>query len=164
MMNSQTIGYTKRQAGDDVVERNNEVFFEADRLDTQAYKIIESYSVDAQMWACFIEAKKVADAHPPRQAKVAASPVENRADARPSITPLTQGLLKARQGRRRLDRRPLPRAVDRRILRFVVALCRIGRTFCPAYPEVWDLDGWFMTPPQSLICSTTLPCTCSLAR
>lgn len=63
MMNSQTIGYTKRQAGDDVVERNNEVFFEADRLDTQAYKIIESYSVDAQMWACFIEAKKVADAH-----------------------------------------------------------------------------------------------------
>ncbi|RWW91052.1 hypothetical protein BHE74_00000117 [Ensete ventricosum] len=33
-----------------------------DRLDAQAYKIIESYSGDAQTWARFIEAKKVADA------------------------------------------------------------------------------------------------------
>jgi len=62
MMNSQTLGYTKRQARDDEVARNNEMFFEADRLDAQAYKIIESYSGDAQTWARFIEAKKAADA------------------------------------------------------------------------------------------------------
>jgi len=36
-MNSQALGYTKRQARDDVVARNNEMFFEADRLDAQAY-------------------------------------------------------------------------------------------------------------------------------
>ncbi len=43
MMNSQTLGYTKkRQSRDDEVARNNEMFFEADRLDAQAYKIIES--------------------------------------------------------------------------------------------------------------------------
>lgn len=62
MMNSQTLGYTKSQARDDDVERNNAMFFEADRLDAQAYTIIESYSGDAQTWARFIEAKKVADA------------------------------------------------------------------------------------------------------
>jgi len=62
MMNSQTLGYTMRQARDDEVARNNEMFFEADRLDVLAYKIIESYSGDAQTWARFIEAKKVADA------------------------------------------------------------------------------------------------------
>ena len=61
-MNSQALGYTKRQAHDDEVARNNEMFFEADRLDAQAYKIIESYSGDAQTWARFTEAKKVADA------------------------------------------------------------------------------------------------------
>jgi len=42
MMNSQTLGYTTRQGRDDEVARNNEMFFEADRLDAQAYKIIES--------------------------------------------------------------------------------------------------------------------------
>ncbi|SEC41836.1 hypothetical protein SAMN04490193_2689 [Pseudomonas marginalis] len=63
MMNSQTLGYTMRQARDDEVARNNEMFSEADRLDAQAYKIIESYSGDAQTWARFIEAKKAADAH-----------------------------------------------------------------------------------------------------
>lgn len=61
-MNSQEFGYTKKQARDDEVARNNEMFFEADRLDVQAYKIIEAYSGDAQTWARFIEAKKVADA------------------------------------------------------------------------------------------------------
>ncbi|WP_065931209.1 hypothetical protein [Pseudomonas sp. 58 R 3] len=61
-MNSQTLGYTMRQARDDEVARNNQMFFEADRLDAQAYKSIESYSGDAQTWARFIEAKKVADA------------------------------------------------------------------------------------------------------
>lgn len=62
MMNSQTLGYTTGQARDDEVARNNEMFFEADRLDALAYKIIESYSGDAQTWARFTEAKKLADA------------------------------------------------------------------------------------------------------
>ncbi|MEN5258451.1 hypothetical protein FCI59_17615 [Pseudomonas protegens] len=61
-MNSQALGYTNKQARDDEVARNNEMFFEADRLDARAYNIIESYSGDAQTWARFIEAKKVADA------------------------------------------------------------------------------------------------------
>ncbi|MCK6188095.1 MULTISPECIES: hypothetical protein [unclassified Pseudomonas] len=61
-MNSQTLGYTTGQARDDEVARNNEMFFEADRLDALAYKIIESYSGDAQTWARFTEAKKLADA------------------------------------------------------------------------------------------------------
>ncbi|KAE9653578.1 hypothetical protein EJD88_14445 [Pseudomonas sp. PB105] len=61
-MNSQALGYTEKQAREDEVARNNEMFFEADRLDALAYKIIECYSGDAQTWARFIEAKKVADA------------------------------------------------------------------------------------------------------
>jgi len=62
MMTTQTLGCTTRQARDDEVARNSEMFFEADRLDAQAYKIIESYSGDAQTWARFTEAKKRADA------------------------------------------------------------------------------------------------------
>ncbi|UII74352.1 hypothetical protein LVW35_15435 [Pseudomonas sp. HN11] len=61
-MTTQTLGYTTRQALDDKVARNSEMFFEADRLDAQAYEIIKSYSGDAQTWARFIEAKKIADA------------------------------------------------------------------------------------------------------
>lgn len=38
------------------------MFFEADRLEALAYKIIESYSGDAAIWARFTEAKKCADA------------------------------------------------------------------------------------------------------
>lgn len=62
MINSQTLGYTSTQEREDEVERNNQMFFEADRLDAQAYKIIESYSGDAQTWARFTEAKRLADA------------------------------------------------------------------------------------------------------
>lgn len=62
MMTTQTLGCTTRQARDDEVARNSEMFFEADRLDAQAYKIIEFYGGDAQMGARFIEAKKLADA------------------------------------------------------------------------------------------------------
>ncbi|AVE08433.1 hypothetical protein CYL20_04850 [Pseudomonas palleroniana] len=61
-MNSQTLGYTRAQEREDEVERNNQMFFEADRLDAQAYQIIESYSGDAQTWARFTEAKRLADA------------------------------------------------------------------------------------------------------
>ncbi|UOP13879.1 hypothetical protein LDL65_25585 [Pseudomonas palleroniana] len=61
-MNSQTLGYTSAQEREDEVERNNQMFFEADRLDVQAYQIIESYSGDAQTWARFTEAKRLADA------------------------------------------------------------------------------------------------------
>ncbi|KWU52050.1 hypothetical protein ACQRBV_21445 [Pseudomonas sp. R11F] len=61
-MISQTLGYTSTQEREDEVERNNQMFFEADRLDAQAYKIIESYSGDAQTWARFTEAKRLADA------------------------------------------------------------------------------------------------------
>ncbi|XVO84822.1 hypothetical protein ACQ9Y2_13625 [Pseudomonas palleroniana] len=62
MINSQTLGYTSTQEREDEVERNNQMFFEADRLDAQAYQIIESYSGDAQTWARFTEAKRLADA------------------------------------------------------------------------------------------------------
>ncbi|WP_372241298.1 hypothetical protein [Pseudomonas sp. BCA17] len=62
MIHSQTLGYTTTQERDDQVARNNQMFFEADRLDALAYKIIESYSDDAQTWARFTEAKKLADA------------------------------------------------------------------------------------------------------
>ena len=61
-MISQTLGYTSTQEREDEVERNNQMFFEADRLDAQAYKIIESYSGDAQTWVRFTEAKRLADA------------------------------------------------------------------------------------------------------
>ncbi|CRM83129.1 hypothetical protein [Pseudomonas sp. 31 R 17] len=61
-MNSQVLGFTKRQAVDDEVVQNTQMFFEADRLDALAYNIIESYSGDAATWARFTEAKKSADA------------------------------------------------------------------------------------------------------
>lgn len=60
-MNSQTLGYTTGQAWDEEMAHNAEMFFEADRLDAQAYQIIESYNGDAATWARFIEAKKIAD-------------------------------------------------------------------------------------------------------
>lgn len=61
-MNGQVLDFTKRQAVDDEVAQNSQMFFEADRLDALAYKIIESYSGDAATWARFTEAKKSADA------------------------------------------------------------------------------------------------------
>ena len=61
-MNSQVLDYTTRQTWDEEITRNTEMFFEADRLDAQAYQIIEHYSGDATTWARFTEAKKVADA------------------------------------------------------------------------------------------------------
>ncbi|MDQ0739785.1 hypothetical protein [Pseudomonas sp. W4I3] len=61
-MNSQVLDYISRQVWDDEVAQNNQMFYEADRLDAQAYKIIEHYSGDAMTWARFTEAKKLADA------------------------------------------------------------------------------------------------------
>ncbi|WLI09026.1 hypothetical protein PSH66_12095 [Pseudomonas sp. FP597] len=61
-MNSHILGYTTRQTWDEEIAQNTEMFFEADRLDAHAYKIIESYSGDPQTWARFLEAKKIADA------------------------------------------------------------------------------------------------------
>ncbi|AZF57899.1 hypothetical protein [Pseudomonas sp. R11-23-07] len=61
-MNSQVLDYTARQTSDDEVAQNTQMFYEADRLDAQAYKIIEHYSGDAATWARFTEAKKLADA------------------------------------------------------------------------------------------------------
>ena len=61
-MNSQTLDYTTKQAWDEEIAQNTAMFFEADRLDAQAYQVIESYSGDAAIWARFIEAKKIADA------------------------------------------------------------------------------------------------------
>ncbi|MDQ0654465.1 hypothetical protein [Pseudomonas cedrina] len=60
-MNSQTLGYTTGQTWDDEIAHNTEMFFEADRLDAQAYKIIENYSGEAHTWARFLEAKKAAE-------------------------------------------------------------------------------------------------------
>ena len=42
--------------------RNSELFYEADRLETQAYAIIGSSLADAGAWLRFTEAKQVADA------------------------------------------------------------------------------------------------------
>ncbi|MBI6635883.1 hypothetical protein YA0871_24785 [Pseudomonas paralactis] len=61
-MNSQVLDYTTRQTWDEEITRNTEMFFEADRLDAQAYQIIEHYSGDVTTWARFTEAKKLADA------------------------------------------------------------------------------------------------------
>ncbi|ALE88877.1 hypothetical protein [Pseudomonas versuta] len=61
-MTSQLLNHTARQTWDDEMAKNKEMFFEADRLDAQAYKIIDAESGDAATWARFTEAKKVADA------------------------------------------------------------------------------------------------------
>ncbi|AKA86033.1 hypothetical protein AYK59_15370 [Pseudomonas synxantha] len=61
-MNSQTLDYTPGQVWEDEIAQNTRMFFEADRLDTLAYQIIESYSGDAKTWLRFTEAKKLADA------------------------------------------------------------------------------------------------------
>ncbi|KTB93847.1 hypothetical protein AO069_04505 [Pseudomonas syringae pv. syringae PD2774] len=61
-MTSRLLNYSSRQAWDDEIAQNTEMFFEADRLDARAYEIIERYSGDAATWARFIEAKKIADA------------------------------------------------------------------------------------------------------
>lgn len=61
-MNSCVLDSTPAQAGDDEIAQNTQMFFEADRLDTLAYQIIESYNGDAATWARFTEAKKLADA------------------------------------------------------------------------------------------------------
>lgn len=61
-MISQTFEYTAKQALEDEIARNTEMFFEADRLDAHAYKIIEAYSGDAVTWSRFTQAKRVADA------------------------------------------------------------------------------------------------------
>lgn len=61
-MTSQLLNHTARQPWDDEMVQNTEMFFEADRLDAQAYKMIEAYSGDAATWARFTEAKKLADA------------------------------------------------------------------------------------------------------
>lgn len=61
-MSGQLLSYTSRQAWDDEMTRTHQMFFEADRLDAIAYKIIGTYQGDAHTWARFIEAKKIADA------------------------------------------------------------------------------------------------------
>ncbi|MDY7533003.1 hypothetical protein RGV33_15150 [Pseudomonas sp. Bout1] len=61
-MTSQLLKHTSGQAWDEVMVQNTQMFFEADRLDTLAYQIIEAYSGDAATWARFTEAKKLADA------------------------------------------------------------------------------------------------------
>jgi hypothetical protein len=61
-MNSRMLDATTTQAWDHEIAHNTQMFFEADRLETQAYQIIESYSGDAATWALFTEAKKAADA------------------------------------------------------------------------------------------------------
>ncbi|MCK3854117.1 hypothetical protein [Pseudomonas sp. W2Jun17] len=61
-MNSQVLDYTISQRWDEEIAQNTQMFFEADRLDAQAYNIIEHYSGDATTWARFTEAKKLADA------------------------------------------------------------------------------------------------------
>lgn len=61
-MNGQVQDVTTRQTVNAEVAHNSQMFFEADRLEALAYKIIESYSGDAAIWARFTEAKKCADA------------------------------------------------------------------------------------------------------
>ncbi|RIJ08581.1 hypothetical protein DXT77_19825 [Pseudomonas sp. 91RF] len=47
---------------DDELARNTALFFEADRLETYAYSLIESDSTSAVSWERFTQAKLVADA------------------------------------------------------------------------------------------------------
>jgi len=47
---------------DDELARNTALFFEADRLETYAYSLIESDSTSAVSWERFTQAKSVADA------------------------------------------------------------------------------------------------------
>lgn len=61
-MNGQILEYISTGRQDDVMAQNSEMFFEADRLDTEAYKIIACYKGDAATWARFVEAKQIADA------------------------------------------------------------------------------------------------------
>lgn len=60
-MTSRLLDPTSTQTWDDEIAHSTQMFFEADRLETQAYQIIESYSGDAATWALFTEAKKAAD-------------------------------------------------------------------------------------------------------
>jgi hypothetical protein len=46
---------------DDEIERNSQLFFEADRLDQAAYKILGEGARDAQAWNRFTRAKQLAD-------------------------------------------------------------------------------------------------------
>lgn len=62
-MNSRVLDPTPTRTWDDEIAHNTQMFFEADRLEAQAYQIIESYSGDAATWALFTEAKKTADTH-----------------------------------------------------------------------------------------------------
>lgn len=61
-MSGHLLSSTSRQVWDDEMAHTHKMFFEADRLDALAYKIIGTYNGDALTWARFIEAKKIADA------------------------------------------------------------------------------------------------------
>lgn len=61
-MISQTFEYTAKQALEDEIAQNTKMFFEADRLDAHAYKLIEAYSGDAVTCSRFTQAKRIADA------------------------------------------------------------------------------------------------------
>ncbi|MCS3514944.1 MULTISPECIES: hypothetical protein [Pseudomonas] len=53
---------SKQTGWETALARNTELFYEADRLETQAYAIIGSSLADAGAWLRFTEAKQVADA------------------------------------------------------------------------------------------------------
>ena len=57
-MNSRVLDPTPTRTWDDEIAHNTQMFFEADRLEAQAYQIIESYSGDAATWALFTRPRK----------------------------------------------------------------------------------------------------------
>ncbi|WP_426619449.1 hypothetical protein ACP3TY_05775 [Pseudomonas rustica] len=59
-MNQETPPVVSR--GDDELARNAALFFEADRLETYAYSLLEGDSTSASSWERFSEAKALADA------------------------------------------------------------------------------------------------------
>ncbi|VVO25753.1 hypothetical protein [Pseudomonas fluorescens] len=46
---------------DEEIARNNRLFFEADQLDAEAYKILGNEYIEPDTWRRFSEAKKKAD-------------------------------------------------------------------------------------------------------
>lgn len=60
-MITRTILYSGKNSCEDEISKNKEMFFEADRLDTLAYEILDSGGNDSETWRRFTEAKQRAD-------------------------------------------------------------------------------------------------------
>jgi hypothetical protein len=60
-MSERILSFTDRRYWDDKIATNTEQFHEADRLDVEAYKLIQ-YDRSPEAWTRFTEAKAKADA------------------------------------------------------------------------------------------------------